>query len=323
MASIFETLNFSGINLGEVQNVDEMSVIPLVSADRGDVASPSNLKFESTTTYGSMRFVNEDPNKPVIVPLNIMIRGKTAQDHAMAGSGVILAKQNKIFENSCCIEETQGGYLTAKGNDEDILPIELRKSLLNYGKRTENHYGKLWSDIKGWLRGLKNITGRSSAHLRYFYDNAEVRSALEDFAAEFEPIEGQIGAIILFNGVPVGLEIMPTTEYWDAYWKHLIRGCYGAELLRLKMLGKISPSTLILPDIPDKAEPAEIKKILEDFTDHLKKDVLPIISQIDITGQRSISQDGNLETRMITTQAGGGGDVILQEDQPIYVSIVL
>jgi len=324
MASIFETLNFSGIGLGEVQNVDEMSVIPLVSAtDRGDVASPLSLKFESTTSYGSMQFANEDPNKPVIVPLNMMIRGKSAQDHAMAGSGVILGKQVKVFDNACCIEETQGGYLSSQGNEEDILPIELRRSLLNYGKRTERHYGKLWDNIKTWLQGLKDISGRNSAHLRYFYDNADVRSALEDFAAEFEPIQGQIGAIILFNGVPVGLEIMPTTEYWDTYWKHLIRGCYGAELLRLKMLGKISPSTLILPDIPEKAEPAEIKKILEDFTDHLRKDVLPIISQIQIAGEHSISKDGNLETRMITTQAGGGGDVISQGDQPIYVSIVL
>jgi len=77
---------------------------------------------------------------------------------------------------------------------------------------------------------------------------------LEEFAAEFEPVEGQIGAIIMFSGVPVGIEIMPSEGHWETYWKHLIRGCYGAEMLRLKMIGKLKPSALILPEIPKNAD---------------------------------------------------------------------
>jgi hypothetical protein len=322
MANIFETLKIKGLGMGTVQSVNEMTVIPLVGDDRGDVASPSSLKFQRTTTYGSMQFKNED-DRPAIVPTNFMVRGQGAQDHAMASSGIVKARSTKTFENACCIEETQGGYLSSQNNDEDVLPVALRRDLLDPAKRSQRSYGKLWNDIKGWLRGLSLQRRGGSAHLRYFYDDSNVKSALEAFAAEFEPVEGQIGAIIMFSGVPVGVEIMPSSAHWDAYWQQLLRGCYGSELLRMKMLGKISQSTLILPDIPSEASPEEVKNILETFMEHIQQEVLPVIQNIQITSDRSISTDGNLRSRLIRTDGGGGGDVIVQGSTPIYVSIVL
>jgi len=319
VASIFETLNFKDLGLGRVQSVDEMTVIPIVGSNRGTVAPPSSLKFRRTAGYGTMEFSNEG-DEPAIVPSNFMVRGTGAQDHAMSGSGVIAAKSTERFENACCIEESQGGYLKATGNEEDILPIELRKKLLTRSKRDERQFGKLWEDIRSWLRG---VISQSRAHLRFFYDDKDFRPALEEFAAEFEPVDGQIGAIILFNGVPVGLEIMPSTDHWDAYWKHLLRGCYGAELLRLKKLGRVKNSTLILPDIPPDASPADVKEILENFTEHLRQEILPLMESINISRTYSIATDAGLETRMITTSGNGGGDVIFQGTEPIYVSLVL
>ena len=221
MTSIFDILKLDNITLGNVQSVDEMTVIPLVGSNRGNIASPSSLQFESTASYCSITFKNTDDN-PAIVPTNFMVRGASAQDHAMSGSGIVAAKTSKEFQNACCIEETQGGYLNAKNNEEDILPIQLRKSLLNREKRSEQNYGKLWDDIKEWIKGL-NIRKRSPrSHLRYFYDDQNIKKSLEEFASEFEPVEGQIGAIILLGGVPVGLEIMPSVDHWDTYLKHLI-----------------------------------------------------------------------------------------------------
>ncbi len=321
MPSIFETLKFDKIGIGKVQSVDEMTVIPLVGDSRGNIASPTNLQFESTTNYGSMKFRNEDKVRPAIVPTHMMVRGKDAQDHAMSGSGIVAASQSKVFTNACCIEETQGGYLSDKDNDEDILPIALRKELLNPGKRRETYYGKLWDDIKGWMRGLSLKGG--GAHLRYFYDDKDVKQSLEDFAAEFEPVDGQIGAVILFNGVPVGLEIMPSEEHWNTYWKHLIRGCYGAEMLRLKGLGKMQPSTLVLPDIPAEATPDQVQQILEKFADHLSEEVIPLLENINISTNSKLSSAQGLDTRLITTDTGGGGDVIMQGPEPIYVSLVI
>lgn len=326
MASIFDIIDFDGIGMGTIQSVDEMTVVPLVGETRGNITSPSNLKFERTTGYGSMQFSNEG-DKPAIVPSNMMVRGTGGQDHAMSGSGVILAKATQSFDTACCIEETQGGLLSSIGNDEDILPIGLRKTLLNYGKRTEHGYSKLWGEIKSWLRGM-NLGHRNSAHLRYFYDDKSVGNELERFAAEFEPLENQIGAIIMFNGVPVGLEIMPSTEHWDTYWKYLLRGCYGAELVRMKMLNKLEPSTLILPDLPELSKDPEseeldkFKHVLDDFINHLRDEVLPILEQIQISGNRQVGKTSNLETRMVSTPSGGG-DIILQDSKPVYISMIL
>ena len=321
MASIFDILKKGTMmGIGPVQSVNEMTVIPLVGDSRGDIASPDSLKFERTTSYGSMAFKNED-SRPAIVPSNYMVRGKDAQDHAMSGSGVVLSMKTKVFDTACCIEETQGGYLSAEHNDEDVLPVELRRSLLNYGKRTENHYEKLWDSIKVWLHDM-SINTHGGAHLRDFYDDKSVSTELEQFASEFEPIEGQIGAIIMFSGTPVGLEIMPSTAHWDAYWKQLLRGCYGSELIRMKMLNKVSPSTLILPDIPKSATPDEVKTLIESFVEHLQKEVIPIIQNIIIKNSRVISNDGNLETRLVLT-GNGGGDVIMQNSEPVYISLIL
>ena len=322
MTSLFDLLKFDKIGIGSAQVVDEMSVIPLVGRSRGNIASPENLQFESTINYGSMKFKNEDTTKPAIVPTHLMIRATGAQDHAMSGSGIVAASKSKVFKNACCIEETQGGLLGSLRNEEDILPISLRRSLLNPGKRSEPHYGKLWEDIKSWMRGL-NIKSQSGAHLRYFYDNQDIKQSLEQFAAEFEPVDGQIGAVILFGGVPVGLEIMPSEDHWNTYWKHLIRGCYGAELIRLKALGKIQPSTLILPDIPKDAQPEQVQQILEQFAIHLSEEIIPLLENINISTNNKLSSSQGLDTRLITTASGGGGDIILEGPEPIYVSLVI
>ncbi len=322
MASIFNKLNFNRIEVGSVQSVDEMTIVPILGAERGDVAKPESLKFRQTTSYGTMVFENDDSGKEAIVPANMMVRGRGAQDHAMAGSGVVKQNESKSFNNACCIEETQGGYLSGEGNEEDVLPITLRKALLEPSIRSRNSYQKLWGKIRSWLDGIQTKS-RGRSDLRHFYDTPDVKQALEDFAAEFEPVDNQIGAIIMFSGIPVGIEIMPSSEHWEAYWKLLIRGCYGAEMLRLKMLGKLKPSTLVLPELPEGATPGKVKEILEQFSQHLREEVLPLMENIEVKTQRVVSNDGTLQTSLLQTTSGGGGDLIQQGDEPVYLSLVL
>jgi len=320
--SIFDQLGFTNIGVGPLQSEDEMTVIPIVGPDLGDVTSPTNLRFSRTTSYGTMVFENVDKERDAIVPSNLMVRGRGGQDHAMAGSGIIVKGRSQRFENACCVEETQGGFLKDSGNEEDVLPVELRKALLDTTIRSRRSYDKIWSKISSWLRGL-NLSRSGRAHIRDFYDQPKIKDALEDFAAAFEPIENQVGAIILFNGVPVGIEIMPSAEHWEAYWKYLIRGCYGAELVRLKMLGKVRPSALILPEIPEDADENQVEKILSDFSVHIQTELLPLLEDIRIKHRQPMEQTGSLKTTLIRTDSDGGGDLIQQGERPVYLSIVL
>jgi hypothetical protein len=322
MTTIFDKLKFTNIELGNVQSVDEMTIVPILGENRGEVAGPEHLKFRSTTSYGTMVFENDDPGMPAIVPSNIMVRGKGAQDHAMAGSGVVMARSSQRFDTACCIEERQSGYLSSQGNEEDVLPINLRRALLQPSLRDAHSYSKLWGKIKDWLKGLP--TGHSgAAHLRHFYDTPDIRIALEDFAAEFEPVENQIGAIIMFNNVPVGIEVMPSNAHWEAYWKLLIRGSYGAEMLRLKMLGRLKSSALVMPDIPQGATPAEVKQVLENFSQHLRREVVPLLEAVQVKSVSTGKSDGSLHTSVVSTSSGGGGDLIRQGNTPIYLSLIL
>jgi hypothetical protein len=253
----------------------------------------------------------------------MMVRGKSAQDHAMSGSGVVLAASDRLFENACCVEQTQGGLLDAQNVETDVLPLELRRALLDPTRRRDREYGKLWGSIKTWLRKFNRFSTVSRAHIRDFFDDGDYKQALEEFAAEFEPVDNQIGALILFNGIPVGLEIMPSAEHWQAYWKWLIRGCYGSQLINLKESGEIGASTMILPIIPDDASDQQVKEIMTNFVDNIKMSITPMLEKIEIDSQTQVDSVGNLKTQLLRTASGGGGDLIMQDDEPVYLSLIL
>ena len=325
MTSLLETVKFvKTLGVGEVQSDEEMTVIPLVGASLGNIAAPEALNFRSTTTYGSMLYDNKDNDRPAIVPANMMVRGKSAQDHAMSGSGVILAASERLFDNACCIESSQGGYFTSGQKiSEDVLPVGLRKALIDPRLRSQNAYDKLWGRIRTWLGGLTRVRASDRAHLADFFDQPDYKEALENFAAAFEPVEGQIGALIMFNGIPVGLEIMPSAEHWAAYWKWLIRGCYGSQLIKLKESGELPRSTMILPEIPSDADADQVKDIMTQFIDNIKMSIAPMLEAIQVASQNQVDSSGNMITELIQTEGGGGGDIITQDSKPVYLSLVL
>jgi len=315
------------VDISNLQNVDEMTVVPLLGATRGEVAKPQNLVFSKTSNYGEMVFENQDEDCDAIIPSNLMVRGKDAQDHVMSHIGLLEPQTSRRFPDSCCIEESQGGYLeNSEKNEFDILPIELRKCFLTKDFRENRQYDKLWGGILDWLKDLP-LKYKGVAHLRYFYDDPVVKTQLETFAAEFEPVEDQIGAVILFSGIPMGIEIMPSPEYWDYYWKLLIRGSYGAELIRLKQLGQIQTFKQSLPRINDHMDLDHMKEQMEDYIVQIQNYVPDVLKKVRIESQLSVSpqiigESKTLQVEYLKTQ-DGGGEMITQNQKPIYLSLVL
>jgi hypothetical protein len=298
-----------------------MVVIPLVGPDRGNVADPQALKFDGTTRgYGHMGFTNtDDQQRPAIVPAHTTARSKgSGQDHTMPGVGVATYGSND-FTHCCCIEQSRPGALQGEMDSFDVLPVGLRKAFSSISFRSQNEIGRLWTKISTWLRGL---TGTGRAHLVDFYDDAKYKERLERFTAEFEPVPGQIGALVMFGGVPVGIEIMPTNKHWESYWQFIIRGCYGAELVRLQELKKMKAAALIFPKIPEDASAEQAAQILSEFSEKIKQDIIPIFNQISITAKRPLTVKA-LAADLVTTTNDGVGDVVYQDNKPIYVSIVL
>ena len=319
--SIFDDLNLQGIGIGNPQVVDEMIVIPLIGPNRGNVAEPQALKFDGTGRgYGRMSFTNTDTNgRPAIVPAHTTARAKgSGQDHSMPGVGIVPVGST-TFDYCCCIEQSRPGVLQGEMDSFDVLPVGLRKAFgsMEFRKRTD--IGRLWGNISAWMKGLTD-TGR--AHLVDFYDSTKYKERLEQFSAEFEPVPGQLGALIMFGGVPVGIEIMPTNRHWEAYWQYIIRGCYGAELIRLQELKQVKASALIFPKIPDNATAEQAAEILSKFTEQIKNDIIPVFNQISFQ-EGKVLTTSPLKSALIKTSKAGVGDVVYQDDTPIYVSIVL
>jgi hypothetical protein len=318
--SFFEKLKFTELGISGIQSVDEMTIYPIVGPNHEEIGRPTSLRFKKTSNYGTMVFENDD-SKPIIVPANIMARGPSAQDHAMSGAGIVPAKSSKSFDTACCIQQRQGGLLSEKDIEHDILPIGLRKAFLDPKFRNEKNMSRLWPSISKWLEGM-SLKERGAAHLRYFYGDPEVKKNLEEFAAEFEPVQNQIGAIVMFCGVPVGIEIMPSADHWMTYWKYLIRGCYGAELLRLKMIGKLKSSILQLPEIPSGSKPDDVEKFLDSYINGAIKDIVPALDTLNVVTKKTIGSGAGMSLDLI--QVGqGGGDLITISQTPVYLSVVL
>ncbi len=56
---------------------------------------------------------------------------------------------------------------------------------------------------------------------------------------------------------------------------------------------------------------------------NIKLSMVPMLESIQITNETEVDSIGNLKTQLLRTDGGGGGDLITQNDEPVYLSIVL
>ena len=211
-----------GCEVGRIQTVGFMQVIPLISDTVNDrFVSPTKAKF-STRGYGEMDFDNESDQEMIVPAHTGYLVKQAAQNHAMCSAGLIKAKSHKQFTDAACIQQTQGGLISKGSHDMVILPAPLREPA--YRLRGENSYSKLWPAITALNK--KAGLSRTEGHLDYFLDH--YADQLDQFVAEFEIVNKQVGAIILVNGKVIGIERVPNYEYWEDVWQPLIRECYGS-----------------------------------------------------------------------------------------------
>jgi len=333
--SIFDQLGFTTVELGEgeeIMSVEEgMTVVPIRIQGNNDsprnlsrnVARPERMRFRGTREgYGRMTFENTDPDHDVIVPANTMVLSdQSAQDHATSEVGIVKKSSPKTFDNCCCVQQSQGGYLTADhdGHHYDVLPYQLRKALLNATLRRNTEYGKLWKHIDTFLKPIPNIS-HSGGHMEYFFK--PYAKDLEDFAAQFEPVENQIGGVVLFGNKVVGVEIMPSVEHWEFYWKWLIRGCYGAQMMQYVLSGSIKKSQLELPRLSGDFN--DVRRIIANYMESLKLQIMKALTQHTFKGSIGTGKELLKPVLLKSTKGDAGGDMIIENTQsPVYLSLVL
>ena len=80
---------------------------------------------------------------------------------------------------------------------------------------------------------------------------------------------------------------------------------------------------MILPKIPEGATDQQVKDVLTNFVDNIKMSIIPILEGMEIDNQCKVDSVVNLKTHLLRNYIGGGGDLITQDDEPVYLSLIL
>lgn len=306
----------------KIQSVGFMQVIPLTSELHFDqVANPSKA-YVGTSNYGSLSFTN-DESDPLIVPAHAAYLVKqAAQNHAMTHAGIVKKRKSQQFDTAACIQQSQGGTISKGQHEMVILPAPLREKAFTH--RGTNDYAKLWPAISDFNKraGTKRQRG---GHLEDFFDSFVEQ--LDQFVAEFEPVENQVGAIVLIGGKIAGIERTPNPEYFLDIWKPLIRECYGSmAVLEAKEHNGNPPVpktrvSLREVDSLDDLEHA-LSQAEEQEYDKVKSVVNGLLS-IDLNNKQE-GKDGNFTLSTVGGEEGSRfiGQTVKHDEQVVYASLI-
>lgn len=221
----------AGVRPGRVQSVGRMRVLPLLAGDAptADLGDPATLAI-STDNYGTLHFGNESAG-PVLVPSHLaVIVSQAAQDHAMPRAALVAGGGSRSYGAAMCIQQSQGGLIRSGRHRLAVLPPALREAASDLP--AEPGYNRLWPAVS---RFTASAQVRGAADLVRFLKR--FATELDQFVAEFECVEDQIGAVVFLDNRVVGVERAPSHTYWQALWEPLIRFCYGAEAVRREAAG--------------------------------------------------------------------------------------
>ena len=207
---------------GSPQRSGVMTVVPIFGPDAdGRFAGPlSGLKLSQVKGYGNVELHNPVPGGVAIVPLHMGSIQDQAQNHALCRSAFIAPGQKRMFEDACCVQAAQGGYLQGRGQWFFILPLQLRNEALQ--KRGQSGYNKIWGSIS---RLNQEFGLPKRGHLEQIVSRR--RATLTQYRSRFELLPGQIGALFFIGDKLAGLEICPSASYFEEVWMPIVCFCYG------------------------------------------------------------------------------------------------
>ncbi|MGP4025739.1 ARPP-1 family domain-containing protein [Actinomadura sp. 3N407] len=214
-------LSLAGHRLGTPQQAGALTMVPISGpAHPGFTPPRTGLKLSRVTGYGRVELSNAADSGVAIVPLHIGYIQDRAQNHALCRSAFLAPGQSLLFDDACCVQESQGGYLAGADQWFFVLPLELRARALEL--RGVHGYSKLWDDISG-LNARYGLARRG--HLEQILSRK--RPVLTQFRSRLEPQPGQVGALFLISGAFAGLEITPGPGYFAEMWTALVCFAYG------------------------------------------------------------------------------------------------
>lgn len=304
---------FGTMRLGIPQSAGNMVVFPIISdIEDTEISGEMILTISRDTDYSRLTIKNID-EKPVIVPQGARFWGK-GQERTNLSASIIGPESEKTLQVGC-IEPSNAAHITIGAKDYSFIPARLRLPAII--KQNATNFQVLWKDIESYLNSSGLREGRA---LHVFYDNFQ--KELEEFVAQFEPVEKQIGAVIIINNQIAGIEIYPNYLAWSKIWRLLLRDSYGADaiaLIRKKEIAAYKP-IIDLDKIESFEElENEVKNIKADFLGFTKRLVDEILNedvQMNVRETSSVFHVNNLQSQTMI------GQLISKNEKVVYVSLL-
>ena len=214
--------DLSSYRFGIPQQSGAMTVVPLFGRENEPKFVPplSGLKLSRVNGYGNMELANSSEDGIAIVPLHMGYIQDKAQNHALCRSAFLAPGQKLMFEDACCVQAAQGGYLEEREQWFFILPLQLQRRASQL--RGQKSYSKLWNQISR-LNQQFNLPNRG--HLEQILSRK--RAFLTQSQSRFELLPRQTGAIFFIGDKLAGIEIAPSAAFFQELWMPLVCFCYG------------------------------------------------------------------------------------------------
>ena len=212
-------LDLTGYRLGQPQRTGRLTVVPLFGPAYPGIGSPAAVKLARVVGYGKCLMSNAGDGV-AIVPLHVGYIQDAAQNHALCRSAFLAPGQELLFADACCVQQSQGGYISDRGHGLFVLPVELRAAALDL--RGVENYSKLWPAITA-LNTSYGLPARG--HLEQVLTRQH--AVLTQFQSRLELLPEQLGALLFIGECLAGIEIAPDPRYFAEMWVALVCFAYG------------------------------------------------------------------------------------------------
>jgi hypothetical protein len=235
-----------------------------------------------------------------------------AQNHALCRSALVGAGQKRLFEDACCVQQSQGGYLESKEQWFFVLPLALREEALLL--RGQKNYGKLWPAI---ARLNQRFGMENRGHLEQVL--CRRRPVLTQYQSRFELLPGQTGALFFIRDRLVGLEIAPSVSYFEEVWMPLVCFCYGAAALELE---DRAPATPAVPaPFPARSLP-ELRQQLAEARRQRQERLYEVLARTPTDRFDRNEEERFLDLRLYTAAGESfAGQYVEEEGRVVYASL--
>jgi len=242
---IKDLLKGYSINSSAIQSMANMTVVPIVSdTEYTPIADISNIRIKRDIMYNEIEFENISDNIGILLQGYTIFSYQKAQDRTIPYAHLIKSKISKRIPANC-VQRSQCGLLSEKKLKQEefrILPTTLRAKALMHSTYTKAETNALWED----LNQFSPETNIDEKGLFSFY--IKFKTQLNEFVASFEPVDRQLGSIVLINDQIAAFDIVPNYKNWLFIYRPLIRDSYAAEAIRAIQNKKIKSLASIIDD---------------------------------------------------------------------------